>query len=84
MQKAETSTIDAAAKVETIEKPKPVKLMDIAIDEKQMVYVTWPQDKKELCLVALCEALKLVSTYKPAVVEVHKPNIMDFVRGIKK
>jgi len=81
MQKAETNALDAKAVVEA---PKPVKLIEIAVDEKQMVYVNWPQDKKELCLVALCEALKLVSTYQPKIIEVPKPSVMDFVRGIKR
>ncbi len=81
MQQAETSTIDAKAVVEAL---KPVKLIDIAVDSKNMVYVNWPMDKKELCLIALCEALKLVSTYQPKIIEPPKPNIMDFVRGIKR
>lgn len=84
MQKAETSVIDAEAKVEAIATPKPVKLLEIAVDEKNMVYVNWPMDKKELCLVALCEALKLVSTYQPKIIEPPKPSIMDFVRGVKR
>lgn len=81
MQKAETSLLDAQ-KVE--EKPKITKLIDIAIDDKGLVYVNWPTDKKEVCLSALCESLKLVSTYQPPVKESPKPSIMDFVRGIKK
>lgn len=81
MQKAGTSTLDAQA---VVEKPKLTKLIEISIDEKQMVYVNWPTDKKEVCLVALCEALKLVSTYKPVEIIKPKPNIMDFVRGVKK
>ena len=84
MQKAETSVLDAEAKVIELGKPTPVKLLEIAVDEKNMVYVNWPQNKKELCLVALCEALKLVSTYQPNIVEPHKPNLMDFIKGIKK
>jgi len=80
MQKAETSTIDAQA---VTEKPKVAKLIEIMVDDKQMVYVNWPTDKKELCLTALCESLKLVSTWKPPVIEVAKPSLMDFVRGIK-
>jgi hypothetical protein len=81
MQKADTGTIDAKA-VTTA--PKVTKLLDIGIDDKNMVYVNWPVDKKEVCLVALCEALKLVSTYKQAIIEPSKPHFMDFVRGIKK
>ena len=81
MQKANTSTIDAKAEVE---KPNIAKLLDISIDDKNMVYVNWPVDKKDLCLTALCEALKLVSTYKPQVIEPPKPNFMDFLRGVKK
>lgn len=80
MQKAETSTLDAKA---VTEKPKIAKLLEIAVDEKQMVYVNWPVDKKELCIASLCEALKLVAAYKPIVVEAPKPKIMDFLRGIK-
>jgi hypothetical protein len=80
MQRAETSTLDAQA---VVEKPKIAKLIEISVDEKQMVYVNWPVDKKELCVVALCEALKLVCNYQKAIIEVHKPSIMDFVRGIK-
>jgi hypothetical protein len=81
MQKAETSTIDAQKEAE---KPKIAKLLEIAVDEKNMVYVNWPVDKKELCLTALCEALKLVSTYQPKIVEAPKPRVMDFIRGIKR
>lgn len=81
MQKAGTSTLDAQA---VVEKPKIVKLLDISIDDKQMVYVNWPVDKKELCLTALCEALKLVSTYQPKIIVQPKPSIIDFIRGVKK
>ena len=81
MQKAETSTLDAKA-VQAA--PKIAKLIDIGVDEKSMVYVNWPVDKKELCLTALCEALKLVSTYQPKVLEVPKPSILDFIKGVKK
>ena len=83
MQKAETSVLDAEAKVEAVAQPKPVKLIEIAVDEKNMVYVNWPVDKKELCLVALCEALKLVSTHQPKIIEAPKPKIMDLIRGVK-
>ena len=81
MQKAETSTIDAKA---AIEQPKLTKLIEISVDDKNMVYVNWPVDKKELCLIALCEALKLVSTHQPKIIEVHKPSVMDFIKGIKR
>lgn len=81
MQKADTSTIDAK---EVVAKPIISKLIEISVDDKQMVYVNWPTDKKDLCLVALCEALKLVSTYKPSEIIRPKPSIIDFIRGIKK
>lgn len=80
MQKAETSILDAQA---VVEKPKIAKLLEIAVDEKQMVYVNWPVDKKELCIIALCEALKLVSNYQPPIIEKPKPAFMDFIRGVK-
>jgi hypothetical protein len=80
MQKAETSTLDAQAE---LEKPKIAKLLDISVDEKQMIYVNWPTDKKELCVTALCEAIKLVSTYQPPIIEKAKPKFMDFIKGIK-
>jgi hypothetical protein len=80
MQKAETSTIDAEI---VTNKPVLTKLIDISIDEKNMVYVNWPIDKKEMCLIALCEALKLVSTHKVPEPIIHKPNVMDFIKGIK-
>jgi hypothetical protein len=81
MQKAETSTLDMPKEAT---KPKIAKLIEISVDENQMVYVNWPIDKKELCLTALCEALKLVATHKPIEIIQPKPSIMDFVRGIKK
>jgi len=81
MQRAETSTIDVQKEAE---KPKLIKLLDIAVDDKNMVYVNWPVDKKDLCLTALCEALKLVSTYQPKIIEPPKPNFMDFIKGVKK
>lgn len=80
MQKAETSTIDAK---KVVDEPKKAKLLDILVDENQMIYVNWPTDKRELCITALCEALKLVATYQKPIVEVPKPRILDFVRGIK-
>ena len=80
MQRAETSTLDAQKETE---KPKIAKLLDIAVDENNMVYVNWPIDKKELCLTALCEALKLVATYQKPIIETPKPKFTDFIRGIK-
>jgi hypothetical protein len=80
MQRAETNTLDAQAKLNTA---NLTKLVDIAIDDKNMVYVNWPVDKKDVCLTALCEALKLVSTYQPKIIEPSKPSIMDFIRGKK-
>ena len=81
MQKAETSLIP-----DQNPKDKPVlsKLMDIAIDEKNMVYINWPTDKKDICITALCESLKLVCTYQPPVIIKPKPSMMDFVKGIKR
>lgn len=81
MQKGETSTIDAKA---VADKPKVSKLIDIAVDENNMVYVNWPMDKKELCITALCEALKLVASYQKPEPKIIKPSIMDFVKGIKR
>jgi len=81
MQKGETGILDAQA-IE--EKPKPSKLIEILVDEKKMIYVNWPTDKKELCITALCESLKLVCTYQPPVIVKPKPNFMDFVRGVKR
>ena len=81
MQKTETSTIDAKV---VADKPKIAKLIEISVDEKQMVYVNWPVDKKELCLTALCEALKLVATYQPKIIEPSKPSIVDFLKGVKR
>ena len=80
MQKAETSTIDAKEAA----KPKPVKLIEIAVDDTKMVYVNWEIDKKDLCITALCEALKLVCTYQKPIIIQPKPNLLDFVRGIKR
>lgn len=80
MQQAETSTIKAE---DLVKKKNIVKLLDIAIDDQNMIYVNWPIDKKEICLTALCEALKLVSTYQPKIVEPSKPKFLDFIRGIK-
>ena len=81
MQKAETSTLDAQKETQ---KPKVTELLKIAVDEEKKIYVNWPVDKKELCLVALAEAIKLVATYQMAQIIKPKPNFMDFVRGIKR
>ena len=97
MQKAETSLIPDQ---NPVEKPKITKIIDIpigdaridiAVDDKGLVYVNWPIDKKDACLEALtlymnavCQSLKLVSTYQKPIIEKAKPSIMDFVRGIKK
>ena len=81
MPSPETNLLDAQKE---IEKPKLAKLIEISVDEKQMVYVNWPVDKKELTIVALCEALKLVAGYQSPIVQVHKPSIMDFIRGVKR
>lgn len=81
MQKAETSTVDAQKEAK---KPKIVDLMKISVDEEMKIYVNWPMDKKELCLVALAEAVKLVATYQPPQIIRPKPRFMDFVRGLKR
>jgi len=86
MQKVETSTLDVPAIAEekkAVETKNITKLIDIAIDDKGMVYVNWPVDKKETSLIALCEALKLISTYQPKIIIPPKPSILDFVRGRK-
>jgi len=80
MQRAETSTLDAQKKTEN---PKIIKLLDISVDENQMIYVNWPTEKKDLCLTALCESLKLVSTYQKSEIIKPKPNIIDFITGKK-
>ena len=84
MQKAETNALDAQAKKTEDAKPQPVKLVEIAIDDKNMVYVNWPMDKKELCITALCEALKLVANHQKPLIIQPKPSIIDFIRGVKK
>jgi hypothetical protein len=80
MQQAETSTIDAQ---KVADAPKITKLLDIALDDKGMVYVNWPIDKKEVCITALCESLKLVASYQKPIVEAPKPKLMDFILGKK-
>ena len=84
MQKAETNALDAEAKKTEAAKPQPVKLVEIAVDEKNMVYVNWPMDKKDLCITALCEAIKLVANHQKPLIIKPQPKIMDFVRGIKR
>ncbi len=81
MQKAETSTLNAE---EVAKKPTVTKLIEISVDEEKKIYVNWPADKKQLCIVALAEAIKLVETYEQPVIFKPKPNLMDFVRGIKR
>ena len=80
MQKAETSLLDAQKEAQ---KPKVTELLKIAVDEEKKIYVNWPADKKELCLVALAEAIKLVATYQMPQIIRPKPSFLDFVRGIK-
>lgn len=78
MQKAETGVMD---------KPKNevnlTKLADISVDKDNKIYVNWPVDKKELVTIGLAEAIKLVTSYKPNIIEKPKPNFLDFVRGVK-
>jgi len=79
MQKAVTGVLDGQA----VAQPQLTKLLDIAVDDKNMVYVNWPVDKKELCITALCEAIKLVAQYQTKIIVPKKPNFMDFIRGKK-
>lgn len=81
VQKAETSTLDAQTEVA---KSKVTDLVKIAVDEAGKIYVNWPVDKKELVIGALAEAIKLVATYQTVAPVIHKPSIMDFVKGIKR
>ena len=81
MQQAETSVLKAE---EVAKKPQVTKLIEISVDDQKRVYVNWPADKKELCIVALAEAIKLVETYEQPVIVKPKPKLMDFVRGIKR
>ena len=80
MQKAETGLLVT----DPNQRPKVATLLTISLDEKNMVYVNWPIEKKELCLNALCEAMKLVALYQPKIIEPPKPRMMDFIRGIKR
>ena len=81
MQKAETGLLPKQ------EDKKPdldlTKLADIAIGKDNKVYVNWPVDKKELVLVGLGEAIKLIATYKADVIVKPQPKFLDFVKGIK-
>ena len=81
MQKAETNLLDAK---EVTKKPVLTKLIDISVDEEKKIYVNWPPDKKELSIVALAEAIKLVATYQLPQIIKPKPSFLDFVRGIKR
>ncbi len=81
MQKAETSTINAEVEAK---KPVLTDLVKISTDEEKRIYVNWPVDKKDLCITALAEAIKLVASYLPPVIEKPKPNIIDFIKGIKR
>lgn len=80
MQQAETSVLKAE---EVAKKPQVTKLIEISVDDQKRVYVNWPADKKELSIVALAEAIKLVETYVQPMIVKPKPSIMDFVRGRK-
>jgi len=81
MQKAETSVIDAET---AATKPQLQKLLEISVDKDNKIYVNWPVDKKELCIVGLAEAVKLVATYQAPQIIKPKPSIMDFVKGVKR
>jgi len=80
MQKAETSVIDAEA---ATKKPQLQKLLEISVDKDNKIYVNWPVDKKELCIVGLAEAVKLVATFQPPQIIKPKPSVMDFIKGRK-
>jgi hypothetical protein len=81
MQKPETGLLDTQA---VAKKPVITKLLEISIDEEKKIYVNWPADKKEFCIVAMAEAIKLVETYQQPVIIKPKPSLMDFVRGVKR
>jgi hypothetical protein len=61
--------------------------VQVGIDEKGQLYVTGDLDKKELCLIALAEAIKIVTFHKSAKTKDKTPiekvghGIMNFVRG---
>ena len=83
MQRAETAVLEKPQ-----EKLELTKLADVSIDKDNKIYVNWAIDKKELVVMGLAEAIKLVETYKPSdkLPEIikPKPNFMDFVKGIKR
>ena len=81
MQKAATSLLDTQKEAQ---KPKVVELIKIGVDEDKKIYVNWPTDKKELCIIALAEAIKLVATYQAPQIIRPKPSFLDFVRGVKR
>ncbi len=78
MQKAETATLKEPEK-----KLELTKLAEVSVDKDNKIYVNWPSDKKDIVLVGLAEAIKLVATYKPSGIVAPKPSFMDFVRGTK-
>ncbi len=74
--------------MEEVKKPKVAKLIEIAVDEEQKVYVSWPEDKKELCITALAEAIKMIGTYQTKVIVPNKQNnflqnVGKFLQGVK-
>jgi len=80
MQKAETGILPK----QEAEKPVLTKLAEVSVDKDNKIFVNWPVDKKQLVIVALAEAIKLVETYVQSnLVTPNKPNFMDFVRGKK-
>ena len=64
-------------------KPDISQLIQIGVDANSKIYVNWPVDKKELCIMALAEAMKLVATYEQKIVKPAGNPIMNFVRGKK-
>ena len=79
MQKVETGTLEKPK-----EELKLTKLADVSIDKDNKIYVNWAIDKKELVVVGLAEAIKLVETYKPSEIIKPKPSFRDFIMGIKR
>ena len=77
-----------AAPVSPATSPKQLaKLIDIATDKDGKIYVNWPVDKKELCVTALAEAIKLVATYENKIVAPQtdfKTGLRNFLTGKKK
>jgi hypothetical protein len=78
MQKGETGTINAEAEAK---KPNLTQVANIAIDEKGLLYVNWDLRRKEQTLVALAEAIKLVSTHKPNIIEPARPSFIEGTRN---